>query len=194
MQAFKLNANTAYVLIKTRKGNKYRTFFDLKDAQNVCRYTWHLSSRGYARTQVKTKFLSMPEILFNKKSNYVWRFDHRNRDRIDNRQSNLRFVHCSEDLKNRAGVENKTGVHGVSADRNYYRVRDRISGRHKGFNTIESALICSLASFIDMTGSSFEKALEVYGIEATEDEKELLRCTVFLYALKESIKLHSKCK
>lgn len=70
--------------------------------------------------------------------------DHINRDSLDNRCSNLRFVTAHENLLNRKTFKNsKSGIKGVSILPNgKWRVRRKINGRlvYLGtFNTIEEA-------------------------------------------------------
>ena len=193
MNCFKLNQNTAYIKIRKRNGEVYRAFFDLKDAKKVCKYSWYLSSQGYARTCINRKHISMPEVIFNQKSSYLWHFDHLDQDKLNNKRENLKYCHVSENIANRKEIENKsTGFYGVTADKTCYRVRDRITGKHKGFKDLTEAMLCSFVNYLEMTGD-FERALQVFSLDADEEQRELLRCTAFLYTLQQDQRLHSKC-
>lgn len=94
---------------------------DDEDLQSIAQYKWYLSSHGYA---VRTIHVSG-----NKKDGVVQRgeamhrvvmkavkgqqIDHINRNRLDNRKSNLRFCSSMENTWNRSSAKPSSGYVGV---------------------------------------------------------------------------------
>jgi hypothetical protein len=69
------------------------------DLPIVEQYAWHIGSRGYALTNLGDTKKEMHLILMGPaEDGKLW--DHKNRDKLDNRRCNLRQVTRSENLKN----------------------------------------------------------------------------------------------
>lgn len=86
-----------------------------EDVELVSGYRWHLS-RGYAaaftrRNAGKRVQVSMHRLIFNPGEGI--QTDHINRDRLDNRRSNLRAATASENSCNRGIGDQASGFHGV---------------------------------------------------------------------------------
>lgn len=90
---------------------------DDADFELVSQYSWHLSPKGYARRswregdKVRTEF--MHTLLLGRCPGYT--VDHQNRNRLDNRRSNLRWATRAQNQGNtakRTGTGSKyKGVH-----------------------------------------------------------------------------------
>jgi hypothetical protein len=111
--------------------NKYRFPFEIDDAdcESVSRYTWYLNGGGYPATAIrrvkdgtyvlaKSGVISFRNLrlhiflLGNAPEGLVW--DHRNRDKLDNRRENLRAVTRLVNRRNRGRwITNTSGVTGV---------------------------------------------------------------------------------
>jgi hypothetical protein len=130
----------------------------------------------------------MPEIIFGQKSSYTWNFDHLDQDRLNNLRNNLEFCHMLKNIANRRRVTSNTGVPGIYWSGDSYRVRDRITKKHRGFANFEDAMLFNILNYVEATGD-FEGALDFYGMNCTEEQKELLRHTLFLIHLQQTQEL-----
>lgn len=87
---------------------------DDEDYSLLSKYSWRLHNRGYAITNSGKKRLLMHRIVLKAKKGQE--IDHINRNKLDNRKSNLRFCTRSENMLNR-GFWGKTkslsGIAGV---------------------------------------------------------------------------------
>jgi hypothetical protein len=170
MKIEKLNKYEAYIIVKRRNGDKYRVYFDLADAKKVKGKAWHISSNGYCRTMEGTRTPGMPEILFGQRCDHSMMFDHQNRDKLDNRRSNLRYCTVTENLLNRPGIKSNTGYTGVTYGGGYYRVRDRITGAHRACSDFGEAIIYSLINYLDGFGD-FDRAVKALGLEVESEQR-----------------------
>lgn len=74
---------------------------DAKDLYKVSKHGWYYKD-GYAVTSIKRKRVRMHHLIMGKPTK-GYQIDHINRDRMDNRRSNLRFVTDAENAKNNIG-------------------------------------------------------------------------------------------
>ena len=127
---------------------------DFEDWLRLKEYGWRLGDTGYAQTRVDGKNIKFHIEVMGKKKGLV--IDHINRNRLDNRKENLRFVTQEVNTLNRSmQSNNKCGEKGVYYDksRNKYvaEIKVRKKKIHLGrFDTIEEAV------------SEREKAVEKY--------------------------------
>lgn len=88
---------------------------DDSDYELVKNYNWYYNE-GYAKAYYKGKRIRMHRLILGAKGNQ--QVDHRNRNRLDNRRSNLRI--CSRKENNRnitMRKDNTSGYKGVSLDK-----------------------------------------------------------------------------
>jgi len=100
----------AEILLYNNKGVEIaRTKIDIKDVEKCRGFKWHIS-KGYAATTTKTqKTFHLHRFLTGFK--FV---DHKDRDRLNNKKSNLRKSSYSENGKNKGmSKNNKSGYKGV---------------------------------------------------------------------------------
>jgi hypothetical protein len=91
---------------------------DDQDFDLVNQFKWHLSSHGYAITELGRGIFIYMYKLINKTPN-GFETDHINRNKLDNRKENLRSVNKVINARNRGENKNNTsGYKGVSWDRN----------------------------------------------------------------------------
>lgn len=110
-----VNDKFCRVKLYDQKGNiKAETIIDVRDKEQVCRFKWHLSDKGYARRRTSEgKTELMHHFLIGKGE-----VDHRNRNRLDNRRINLRHVNSSINrINSKIPCTNKSGYRGVSWNR-----------------------------------------------------------------------------
>lgn len=97
-------------VIITRKGD--RILVDCDDLEYLKGYSWHITSKGYARTRVNGKGVYMHRLLMNPDKYQV---DHINHIKLDNRKNNLRLVTNQENhfnkVETRSNTSGKAGVY-----------------------------------------------------------------------------------
>lgn len=137
------------------RDKKLFTVVDDADYEELAKFHWYLGSKGYAVRQVRKKnvvtVILMHRVIMQTPGGMDT--DHINRNKLDNRRSNLRVCTHQENLLNR-GVQknNKTGYAGVylsqikgTADKYVARVKRHGISRHLGrFNTAEEANVVRL--------------------------------------------------
>lgn len=126
--------------------SRKRAVIDDCDFDWAIRHNWRLSTRGYAYRTVhqrgkkpEYKMLFLHAVILGTKPGYVG--DHKNRDRLDNRRTNLRFATLSQNSANRTN-KNRTGYRGVQRHTTGWRVQIRAKGHRcsiYGFKTPEDA-------------------------------------------------------
>lgn len=135
----------------TNTKDKY-ALIDKLDYLVVSKYKWRLHSQGYAST--KNGILMHRVLLSATKGQYV---DHKNRDKLDNRRSNIRIVTQSQNMFNQKfRVNNRSGVRGVSWDKEHNKWFACIRKNRK---TIWTSRYLTLA---EAQKAYEEKALELY--------------------------------
>lgn len=90
---------------------------DTEDLNKVSNYNWHINSEGYARARIKTRYRTMHRLildLVNSDINLQLHIDHINRNKLDNRKSNLRICTNAENQQNaKLPITNKSGYKGI---------------------------------------------------------------------------------
>lgn len=84
---------------------------DNDDFDIVSKYCWYVSTKGYAYSRKNKKHVSMHRLIMNPEKLQV---DHINRNKLDNRKSNLRLVTNQQNQYNtRLPRNNTSGFKGV---------------------------------------------------------------------------------
>jgi len=116
------------------------TFIDLDDLPRVTERKWALGNNGYAASTHPTKIL-LHRFIKGACGDLV--IDHINRNKLDNRKTNLRFVSQRENAWNTDRVC-ASGVHGVTWRRNRNKWeatwRDGRRTTSRNFSTVEEAV------------------------------------------------------
>lgn len=101
------------ILYNSRNEEKDRTKIDIEDIKRVKKYKWHLNNNGYVYTDSeKGDRISLHRYLIDTPEGKDT--DHINRDKLDNRKSNLRICTRQENNFNRDLNKNNTsGFAGV---------------------------------------------------------------------------------
>ncbi|MDR5802146.1 HNH endonuclease [Caballeronia sp. LZ001] len=104
-------------IIKTRRGEEIKV--DDADFEELSVFTWSISSRGYARRNVRSNRKNGVEYMHRR---LMWltpggkvEVDHINGDRLDNRRENMRLCTRQQNLWNRGRLStNTSGFKGVT--------------------------------------------------------------------------------
>lgn len=139
---YTINGNV--VIGKTRKGEKFT--FDLEDYEEVKKYNWFLNN-GYAGTNIRKGSVAngnytqtrvqLHQLIMKPKKGYIT--DHINRDRSDNRRSNLRYLTYAQNNRNRSvAIDNTSGVTGVYWEHSKWRARIYYKYENKCLGRFES--------------------------------------------------------
>ena len=120
--------------------------FDEDDLEKVMKYTWHINSNGYVRTNAtdidthKQKKLSLHRIIMNENDPNII-IDHINGNRTDNRKSQLRRVTPMQNSQNHKEYKtNTSGVTGVywNKNKNKWQASINENGRLKYLGIYDS--------------------------------------------------------
>lgn len=102
--------------------------FDDDDFDLVAKYSWWLTPQGYACTKINKKTTSMHRLIMNFPDTDC--IDHVNRNKLDNRKSNLKPCSDSENQRNRPTLKGKSSrFRGVSARNGKWQVVIRVGGK-----------------------------------------------------------------
>ncbi|AYP68281.1 HNH endonuclease [Bacillus phage vB_BcoS-136] len=159
------------VILRDREGLETgRTIIDLEDLKKISKHTWSINIHGYARANKNNKYIGMHKLITNTDKNEI--VDHKDRNRLNNRKSNLRIVSSSDNAINKnIQSNNSSGVSGVS----YYKSRDRWVAEIKyegvkkwigSFSSKEKAIKARLTEEFNLFGdlSPQKHLFEEYGI------------------------------
>lgn len=118
---------------------------DKEDYDLVKEITWNLDNCGYVSSLVNGKRVQQHRLIMGCKHKDGLQIDHINRNKIDNRKSNLRTVSQKENQRNKDAMNtSKTGIRGVcyEKERNKWRVQINTDEGRKRFrcNTLEEAI------------------------------------------------------
>ena len=107
---------------------------DLCDYDIVRLHRWYINSQGYVCTNMQNKKVKLHRFITDAMPGME--VDHINRDKSDNRRSNLRICNKSDNLKNTNIYKNNTsGVNGVSwsSAKNKWVVQLQLQGKRSHF-------------------------------------------------------------
>lgn len=77
---------------------------DKDDINKIKQYRWYLDGGGYAVNKSSKKILFLHRLVLGSKKGFIT--DHINRNKLDNRKKNLRFVNYHQNSMNRMGNKN----------------------------------------------------------------------------------------
>lgn len=145
------------VLYDLKQNIKGIAIIDVEDVDKIKEYKWNLGSHGYGICTVLQKCihnLIMGDIEDGKT------VDHINRNKLDNRKSNLRIATFQENTTNKkVGSKNTSGFSGVSWDKNNNKWQVLIKKgkikKSKRFKKIEDAVKQRLLWELELFGKDF---------------------------------------
>jgi hypothetical protein len=124
------------ILIK-QSGKEYTVAIDPEDLELVSAYTWKVNIHGYVRASVYTGVIDGVETRREVQIHRLildapegMEVDHVNRDKLDNRRSNLRLCTRSQNKANTGIIStNTSGYKGVSFHKNKWQASIRIDNK-----------------------------------------------------------------
>lgn len=131
--------------------------FDVSDYEEISKYTWFLDNSGYIRATLKSGKRVLLHNLIMKEAKGLF-VDHINRNKLDNRKSNLRYVTKQQNCHNRGiSKANRSGFKGVSFDKRSKKYEAWI-----GFNHSNN-FIGSYDTSHEAAKAYNQKAIELFG-------------------------------
>ena len=121
-----------------------RTIIDLDDVDLCKKYRWVLNGRNEVFTDIDNKKVKLHRLLLNPQDDLV--VDHINRNKLDNRRSNLRICTIAQNNYNKGlRKENTSGITGVDWDKSRRKWRVQIGYDNKNhfvgrFDKLEDAI------------------------------------------------------
>lgn len=132
------------------------TLIDDEDIIKVCGHDWSKHSGGYAYGYVNNKSVLLHRFLMP-----LQEVDHINRDKLDNRRCNLRYVTRAENNYNQPlRIDNTSGFKGIRWQETHkaWRARTIVNGKeiHLGyFQKLEDAIIARESAERKIRGVNF---------------------------------------
>lgn len=138
----------AYILIETKKGDKYECLVD-EDKWHHLTYvsSWYCSNKGYVKGKINKEDCFIHRYLYQtykpNKDISKLKLDHKNRNKLDNRISNLRPATSGQNSYN-VETKNKWGYRGIRQNGNKFCAKIRHEGNEyytSVFDTVEEAAL-----------------------------------------------------
>lgn len=161
-----------YYVIYSNPHQEEIGFIDANNYDKVFPYSWCVKDNGYFCTCIDGKIVHLHTFLFGQ-----W-IDHKDGNRLNNRQYNVRECTCAENLQNaKKRKVGKSGYRGVAMVRGHYRahiqytengITHKITGRER--LTAEEAYVdyLTLAAKYHKNFSAVLDDIKKYGIEIPE--------------------------
>lgn len=120
-EIIKSNEYAEIILYDINYDEKARAIIDLDDVEKCKPYKWVIRTDGYVSTKMDGKGIKLHRFIAN--TSKGMHTDHVNRNKLDNRKSNLRICTQSENNKNKNTYKNNlTGRRGVELRWNKFLV------------------------------------------------------------------------
>ena len=158
----------AYIILYNKSFEEVgRAIIDKKNVKLVENYKWSMDGEYAWCTSIN---LSLHRLIIGYDGNMD--VDHINRNKLDNRESNLRIVSHADNSKNiKLPTDNKTGIIGVSWDnsRNKWKVEIKADGKRYNigrFSDFKEAVVARLKHEKELFRefSPQKHLFEIYGI------------------------------
>lgn len=153
-----------------------RSKIDLKDVKLVKRYKWNLTPQNYCRNA--SHEIALHNLIMGDYDTKNFVIDHINRDRLDNRRSNLRVVDYSMNGFNKGKQSNNTSGHvGVSWEkrRNKWEAHIKINKKKKFlgyFDDIDDAIKARRKAEIEYYGEIRDSKYDINTVYKTQLNEE----------------------
>lgn len=110
--------NVAKVCLYDKDGNiRNYAIIDIEDVDKIKSYKWSEANTGYATTQIDYKDIILMHRLIMSVSDRNIEVDHIDRNRLNNKKSNLRITDRQDNARNiKIQINNSSGVSGIHYD------------------------------------------------------------------------------
>ena len=147
-----INDDYAYIVLYNKKSEEIaRAKIDVKNVDSVKDYKWYLRPDGYVATiNYLGKYAYLHSVILQTDNKPF--VDHKNRDKLDNTESNLREATGIENHRNKSLSKNNTsGKAGVSwsSQRQKWVAYIKYGDKNRnlgGFDKFEDAVACRIAA------------------------------------------------
>ena len=113
------------IILRNRKQEIVgETIIDRKNYNKIIKHKWHKTTNGYAQTNINGKSVFMHSLVLKRRGGF--QLDHKNRNKLDNTEKNLRYATHQQNVFNRDVV----GVR-FRKDCNKWEARITINGKYK---------------------------------------------------------------
>ena len=128
---FVINLDSVEVVLRDSYCEKIGSaLIDHDDVKLVKNYKWHIEPHGYVATQINGSRTYLHKLLTEGVPGYI--VDHINRNKLDNRRSNLRLVSPRQNTWNRkVQSNNKSGIKGVHFTGTKWAAKIAYNGKHR---------------------------------------------------------------
>lgn len=111
-------------------------------------YRWRLDKQGYVMRKAKGKRIYLHHVVLPGRRYPEFVRDHINRDKLDNRSANLRWLTLQQSAQNKGAYErkHKLGLRGVMPIGSGYRATATLDGRIHRLGTFRYAAEAALAA------------------------------------------------
>lgn len=119
-------SRTHGIMYVERKGETFEVLFSLEDFEKIAAFagTWHIDNKGYVKIRTRNKDLFLHNVVKSKPKDLI--VDHINRNKLDNRQENLRILTRAQNMQNvGSNKRSETGIRGVSIEKRWNKIRYR---------------------------------------------------------------------
>jgi hypothetical protein len=124
-----------YIILKD--GSKIKV--DNEDYKFLSTKKWHKNPKGYPRRNKSKKCDAVYMHRFIMKAGQGQEVDHKNRNKLDNRKKNLRFVNHQENMMNRSLHKNNTsGYMGVNKQEGRWIARINVNRKQYNLGSFDS--------------------------------------------------------
>lgn len=132
-QDYIIKEDFAYIVIRNKKAEiKCYAIIDLEDVEKCKKHRWGSSSSGHIKTIKNGKTYHLHRYLLDENYENKLLIDHKNRNPLDNRKSNLRFCTVMENSRNlTVAKNNRSGTTGVKFDKKLNKWSAYIKHEHK---------------------------------------------------------------
>lgn len=122
-------------LLVIKKSEKYVVLIDIDDIEMALLYKWYITSHGYVANKNRDKIIYLHHLIMgiNGKKGSVY-IDHIDRNKLNNRKSNLRISTNQQNSFNKGIARSNTGIIGVSFNKNRAKYESKIKVDYETFN------------------------------------------------------------
>jgi len=139
--------NIAEIVLYDVEGKeKARTIIDAEDIEKIKNYKWHITEKGYVKTNTNKGLIGIQHIIMNIRPKREKLVDHKDQNKLNNRKSNYRFCTHMQNVWNTEKRKNNTsGFKGVQKSGKMWIARIRVNNKRIHLGTFKDKISAALA-------------------------------------------------